>query len=735
MLKHGAFRAIPVGLFLFIIAAAFAPPVRAQVPGTELFAKQPQTPIELWDAVDYLLRTGQIKKALPYLDKFVKGKPDDATLDIIRERYGYASILRLGDDPATRAFAEPLTEAMIAAERKTATDPKRIEGFVAALSRTTEEQDFAVRALRRAGADAVPFVVAAVSRPDVSAEDRRKIWANAARLDHSAMPPLAALLDSGDPILAAEAAKALGAIGDKRSIPHLTFPAGSPGADPAVRQAAQAAIGRLTGRTFPEQQRTPVDVLTDTAWRLHRHQADLGAEPVAIWTWDKERSAPVSRKVPRTEAEAILGERFAKDALVLSPNDRSARVVLLSLNLEKAIERAGYTAFNAKDQPELKTARAAGPALLIQALASAIADGKTDLAAVLAGALGSVIDEKALAAGGRPHPLVNALYGPGRRLQFAAAKALVKLAPAATFPGSSRIVPTLARFLPTQVQSRAIVIDANPNRGSQLAGFLIELGYDSELELTGAKGFVAAGAAADVELVLISHDLFGQQWALSETLANLTADSHTAAIPVFIYGPRNFQYQHPNLERNYPGIRFLVQPVDSAMLKRQIKNLPNELDAAERAAYARESAEMLAGLAKKSEDPLAVVSSDVERALESALNSTETGGVAAVSLGHVAQADAQRALADVVLEPFRPSALRRQSAAELLQSIRRFGPLLTRQQEARLKTVIGEEGDAGVQTDLEAISRLLRSASATEGQAKPPAKPLPAKALPAKPPE
>ena len=58
-----------------------------------------------------------------------------------------------------------------------------------------------------------------------------------------------------------------------------------------------------------------------------------------------------------------------------------------------------------------------------------------------------------------------------------------------------------------QSSPRAVVIDGNPTRGSQLAGFLIGLGYDSELELSGARGFHAAAESADVELILISFDL------------------------------------------------------------------------------------------------------------------------------------------------------------------------------------------------------------------------------------
>ena len=97
--------------------------------GPELFAKEPRTPLELWDAIDYLLRTNQAKKALPYLDKFVKSQPNDVTLITIRNRYGPGSILRLSDDALTRPFAKPLSEAMVAAARKYASRPDRIAQF------------------------------------------------------------------------------------------------------------------------------------------------------------------------------------------------------------------------------------------------------------------------------------------------------------------------------------------------------------------------------------------------------------------------------------------------------------------------------------------------------------------------------------------------------------------------------------------------------------------------------
>jgi hypothetical protein len=681
--------------------------VLAQAPGPELFAKEPRTPLELWDAVDYLLRTNQGKKAVPYIDRFIKSKPDDATLIAIRNRYGPGSILRLSDDAATRPFAQSMVEAMVSAARKYATQPERVRQFISDLTKTPDEQDYAVRHLREAGPDAIPFLIEALARPELSAGDRRLIVRNMGRLDRSVIPPLAAVLDSSDPILAADAATALGMIGDKEAIPFLTFPAAFPEAPPPVSTAAKASIASVTGQAFLAQPRTPVQVLTDAAWRYHHHQFEFPENPVNIWVWDNERRVSASRQVSRTEAEGILGLRLVQQALRLDPGNHEAQVAQISLTLEKAIERIGLGSFPTKDAATFNAAKASGSLILSDVLKTAIVDGKAELGAITATALGQIIDRAALTATGRPHPLVDALYAPERDVQFAAAKALVSLAPISPFPGSSRVVPTLARFVMNQALPRAVVIDGNPNRGSQLAGLLITLGYDSELEVSGAKGFRAATESADVELILISYDLFRSGWGLNDTLANLGADSRTAAIPVFIYGPLDIQYKRPNLEHDYPGIKFLVQPVSPDLLLQQLKALPTVPSETVRVSYAREAATLLARIATENKGPLVTDLTAVEPTLALALSEAQTAPAAATTLREVPDPDAQRSLADVVLDPSRVPSIRKQSASELVHSIQRFGRLITASQEARLNTVIREESDPEVRASLLSILRAL----------------------------
>ena len=176
---------------------------------------------------------------------------------------------------------------------------------------------------------------------------------------------------------------------------------------------------------------------------------------------------------------------------------------------------------------------------------------------------------------------------------------------------------------------------------------------------------------------------------------------------MFIYGPLDVQYKRPNLEHDYPGIKFLVQPVDAAMLQRQLKGLPAPLTEAERAGYAREAAALLARIATERKGPLTADLTAAEPALAVALGAAETAPAAAMALGDVPDPDAQRSLANLVLDPSQRPSIRRQSASQLVRSIRRFGRLVTADQEARLTAILREETDPDVRAGLMTILRAL----------------------------
>ena len=234
----------------------------------------------------------------------------------------------------------------------------------------------------------MPFLVEALSRPGLSADDRRLLVRNMGRLDRSAVPPLVAALDSPDPALAADAATVLGMIGDKAAVPFLTFAAASAGSPPPLRNAAQAAIARLTGRPFSAQPRTPVQV-------LDRRGLELSSPPGRVSRRSRRRldlgqrtqgSGPSARcRAPRPKRSSACD--WHARPCGWTPRTVDAQVAQISLALEKAIERVGFTAFPAKDPATFAAATASGPSILGEVLKTAIADGKTDLAAAAATAL------------------------------------------------------------------------------------------------------------------------------------------------------------------------------------------------------------------------------------------------------------------------------------------------------------------------------------------------------------
>jgi hypothetical protein len=218
---------------------------------------------------------------------------------------------------------------------------------------------------------------------------------------------------------------------------------------------------------------------------------------------------------------------------------------------------------------------------------------------------------------------------------------------------------------------------------------------------------VTAAQSTDVELILISFDLFGQGWALRDTLANLKADSRTTAIPIIIYGPLDFPFRRPNQDRDYPAMRLLVQPVDSTMLQRQIKTLPLVLGGVERARYAHEPTDLLIQVAKARNSPRVVGLSAAKPALTGALSRAQTKRGATTAICHLPDPDAPRSLANSILDPFRPTSLRSQSTTEFVHCIQPIDRLISASQEARVASMLHEDGDSELHDDLESIIRAL----------------------------
>ena len=665
------------------------------------FGREPVTPLETWEVVDYLVRIGQPDQAGPYLKRFLDGTPDDATLLQIRDTYGPGTILRLADYPSTAPYSAPLADRLNRATVRAATDPARLDRFIAALTKSREEQAYAVDRLKEAGPYAVGPILRELNRPGLSNEGRTPYAENLGRLDRTAVPPLIAALDSTDARLVSDAAHALGQIGDPRAVPALSYLAARRKPESAARPVAEAAIAAITGVPFSSQQNTPEHILADEARRYLLHQVRFPSGQVLVWVWDDAGKTPVAQAVSGFDAEGYLGIRAARQSLVLDPGDLTAQANLISLTLEH--DPVGSTA----------DALASGPAVLAQVLRTAIADGHSSLAVLAATLLGQVVDRDDLATGGRPDPLVEALSAPDRRVQFAAAEALVRLDPRRAFPGSSRVVPVLRRFLGTQGVPRALVVDGNPLRAGQAAGFLRTLGFDSQVAATGAEGFTVASNSADIELILTEPNFVNDPWTMTDLLGNLKADGRTAGIPVVIVGPLASRDQIAASLESFPGARFAVTPTETNLFGAQINRILRSLgvqplSAAERTDYAKRASTLLATIARRPGSPFEPDLAGATPGLGVEINSAVAPDEAAAVLGDIPGQTAQHLLADSLLDSSRPAASRLAAATNLARSLRRFGRGVAPEQEVRLVTELQTETDLNLRNALAAVIGALR---------------------------
>lgn len=571
-----------------------------QAPGLESFAVQPKTPVELIEAIDYLVRVGRDDQAVGLAQRLVDAKADTDTLLAIRDRFGTARLLSLQTTPNQRlkSLLEQFAETVATAAVEGVRDEERINRLIKALTASKEEQEVAREALARTGSQVVTPLVNALTAEDATPEMRRAIQKAMNELESSAVPGLVGALRHPDAKVKVAVAEALGEIGDHRALPWLVYASAQPG---DLGKAAQNSVLQLNdGQSVA----SPVRYLTSEAAAYLDRDVYFSAPNVEVWAWDNDLKSLQPITLDTNVAEGAIGYRLARLALDLDPNDQAAQAIALSTLLQEESDRLGNE-FPGKDASGVwSMALASGPQTLENVLKRAMLTGRHEKVAILAiKALSQLVTvNDLLTTNGRPHILLEALNSSDRRVQFEAAKALVELDPSERFPGSSRVVPALARFIQSTPQTpRAVVIHNNLTEGSNWVGYLKAAGYDALLETSGRDGFAEAARRGDAELVLVSTQMDPTGWALPETVSNFKADSRTAGVPLIVVGPLDAKLRLNTLLSRNPGVGFMVSPASQAIAQTQIafqlKKLGIEpLSAAERLAYAKEASQLLSRL-------------------------------------------------------------------------------------------------------------------------------------------
>lgn len=509
-------------------------PIRSDHPVVLTIRDQnPTTADELMRAVEMLMDIDEPGEAEKYLKQLLATRPDVDTLVGLQRRFGTAFFMRLARYEPLLPEGKNLSLAVLDAAYSSSRDPKRLEGLVKDLSDPSlGVSRTALSELRRSGVAALPVMIRALadsSRADEHTHLREALVA----LGKIAVEPLIGMLESPDQNARLQAITVLGQLDARRAVLYLVGPYLSDEASPRIKQAAGKAIkqivGAVPGRVEAEQ------FLFGRAQSFYEGTSPRKPESdgnVVLWHWSPEVQTSVPIRYPVSDAALVEAARTADQLYALSPDRIEYRRLFLAAilqsdklqgGLQRPLVRGKGTAHD--------LASSSGVDAVIDALDFAV---KTDHIPAAIGAVEVLADlgDSSLLylKGSRPGPVTELLRHRDRRLQFAAAKAILKWDPQRTYPGAGNLIDVLRHFSATLGQPRVVIGHAQTGPAQNLIGVFAENGLEGETTSNGRDLFRRAVSNPDVEVVLISDSVDYPE--SNQLLQMLRKDPRSANLPI-----------------------------------------------------------------------------------------------------------------------------------------------------------------------------------------------------------
>ncbi len=680
---------------------------------------EPKTPEQLFDAVLLTLQLNRPDVARRYLEAFVASEPGDDFLLDLRARYGTATFLQLSKTQELQPASLDLLDRVRQAATARMTDVNVIDRLIDQLSGTARQRDQGLLELKHLRQHAVTHLLRRVM------SDERPIPVDLAvatlvQIGPEAVMPLVGALRTGPESIRGLAADALGSIRGKEAELALWAPAFAPGSPEALRQQARRSLAQiLTGNAMNLDRVNAfgvADRLRAVAESYFTHQQPLPTADdglVGLWTWDDAQNLLVETRTTPAKADLFIAEQFARESLELSGDRREPQVLLMAILLARDVEAAGW------DNPTPEgpgTAHslllAAGPELADEVVHRSLSLNQP--AAVLQGL--RVLEQNGSrrqldeSVNGRPSAVLQALAAPSPRIQFAAAETILQWDPVQPFPNSQQVVAVLARTLAGDSRPDSVVIDPNASRAILVADYFNTLGYDPRIARTGQDGFQQAAAHGDVAIAVVHLNAI--RWELSQTVANLRADSRTASLPIAIYGPVGMQDRVKHLTEAYPLVSYIEETNNAIDLMKQVRPLmaqvsPPRLTEPQRLAQRKSAALWLEHIATGMRTDLFDLA-PAETALADNVNDPDVGRSCILALGAIATPTAQQRLLDTAVGDSIDPALRISAARQLAFHIQRFGLLVSSDDLTRLRDHAASVTDPVEATALLAVMGTLR---------------------------
>ncbi len=719
------------------------------------FFKPPETAIEFWAAMQYEIGVGKYDLAAEDLKGFLAKNPSKEDLLAIEEQEGMSAFLRLINIPQLRPDAQKLLDRVTQVVKENRADPERIHRFINNLRASPEEREYAIIQLRKSGAAAVPYMIEAL-RTATDPLERGPIVSALVDLGRPAVAPVLAALDADDTMLKLELIDVVRRIADPSAAAGLWYPSASPREQAAVRTQATQTLVFLLGLERPEQLPPATKALVGEAERYYQHRARFPkTQPVTAWSWQNNRL--VGQALTASQAEEFYGLRYAGQALALDPANEPAQIVYLSLALEKGFERSGLDQPLEKNAPRAKElARVVNPALLVATLDRALADHRVPVILGIVRTLGDLGVVQALRPSQGPEPaLLRALNYPDRRVQLAAADAVLRIPNTNPYPISARVVEVLRRAGAADAQPRVLVAAAVKDLGEQLAHALQPAGFASEVRTSGVEVLKRLQEAADIDALVIRVDA-GRRFlptnpplpggprpapqvvappdpiryalpdpGLPNLLAQIRADLNSAYIPVLLMVgpdqtgkvPMEFEAGLHRLMERYRNVWTIPNTMDKDSLRRILTLRITEangapLSPAERKANAVEAMRWLDRLAQGE-----VAGYDVRPAAATILKGMRNPDLAVFAIEAASRLPGpapQRELAQIILSDA-PPAIRSAAANALAHQMQQHGVALAGE-VASLQDLYAKTDDAKLKANLALVLGSLRPDARQTGE-------------------
>ena len=427
---------------------------------------------------------------------------------------------------------------------------------------------------------------------------------------------------------------------------------------PDLRAACERAIARI-GRG--DRSLDPARLFYELAVGYFNERSELTVFPgesfQLLWTYDPGLGLTFTPIATPVFDEAMC-MRFTERSMRLDPSDSFDPVALwVGANFKREIETpAGY------DNPAYELPRdalfyavASGAEINQAVLQRALMANNTQLARRAIAALAQTAGGTALWTGqdGQPAPLIDALQYPSRRVQYEAALVLGAAQPRSSFPGSERVVPTLASAVRDASDQYALIITPDRDAYNELRGLVTGMGYDAlAFAANNAEAARLVADAPGVDLLVIEQS---SPERTADTLAQARVAPKLRVAPALLLTSADGAIDLSNRYRGNRLVAVRQRSITTQMMQQAVTGIVESgaggpITDDEARAYTARSLDVLLDLAMASGSVLDA--SESARYLIVALpNATgQTQLRIAEVLGWINQARAQVALMDAALD-------------------------------------------------------------------------------------